>query len=62
MQAFSQTLKTGLPEGLFSHKIIRDKVNFPCISFKNWPPKDGWTPFWLKLCKHALVTVDTGKP
>ena len=23
-QAFSQTLKTGCPEGVFSHKIIRD--------------------------------------
>ena len=23
-QAFSQTLKTGHPEGMFSHKIIRD--------------------------------------
>ena len=24
LQAFSQTLKTGLPEGMFSHKIKRD--------------------------------------
>ena len=23
-QAFSQTLKTGRPEGMFCHKIIRD--------------------------------------
>ena len=30
-QAFSQTLKTDRPEGMFSHKIIRDLVNFPCI-------------------------------
>ena len=27
-QAFSQTLKTGCPEGMFSHKIIRDKGMF----------------------------------
>ena len=27
-QAFSQTLKTGLAEGMFSHKITRDYVNF----------------------------------
>ena len=37
-QAFSQTLKTGHPEGMFFHKIIRDSVNFPCISSKNECP------------------------
>ena len=36
--AFSQTLKTGHPGGMFSHKIIRDEVNFPGISSKNWYP------------------------
>ena len=33
-QAFSQTLKAGHTEGMFSHKIIRDQVNFHCISSK----------------------------
>ena len=28
LQAFSQTLKTGHPGGMFSHKIIRDYVDF----------------------------------
>ena len=37
-QAFSQTLKTGRPEDMFSHKIIRDQVNFPCISSKTGRP------------------------
>ena len=36
--AFSQILKTGHPGGMFSHKIIRDEVNFPGISSKNWQP------------------------
>ena len=36
--AFSRTLKTGHPEGMFSYKIIRDEVSFPCISSKNWHP------------------------
>ena len=30
-QAFSQTLQTGCPEGMFSHTIVRDQVNFPFI-------------------------------
>ena len=28
LQAFSQTLKTGCPKGMFSHRIIRDYLNF----------------------------------
>ena len=32
-QVFSQTLKTGRPEGMLSHNIIREQVNFPCIYF-----------------------------
>ena len=35
IQAFRQTLKTGHPEGIFSHKTIKDYVNFPCIFFLN---------------------------
>ena len=40
LQAFSQTRtsKTGHPEGMFAHKVIRDQVNFPCISSKNGRP------------------------
>ena len=31
--AFRQTLKTGHPEGMFSHKIIRDEVNIIFLAF-----------------------------
>ena len=36
-QAFSQTLKTGCPGGMFSHKIIRDLISeFSLNFFKKW--------------------------
>ena len=39
-QAFSQTMTAGCPKGMFSHKIIRDYVNFlvflPKWAFIGW--------------------------
>ena len=50
-QAFSQTLKTGHPEGMFPIKRLSE---FPCIPSKKGCPWDGWTP--SLLARNCLAT------
>ena len=55
-QAFSQTLKTGHPEGMFPIKRLSE---FPCIPSKKGCPWDAWTPFWpgIVLQQMRLLKV-----